>query len=134
MMTCDQQDVEKEQALFRLASFSDEPVYLHFSLDGIDLDPIVERLDRRQASFVSSKHFDTFYEGQLIGPAVLALQDEGMAVVYPVVKSKNWPVINVEFLQISEKDGQMIARFLATSSSSRRPPTNRRPHVTTTTI
>ena len=126
MMTTDeQQDVVSERPQFRLSTFADEPVYLLFSVDGIELDPIVERLDKGQASFVSSKHFDMFYEGQIIGPAVLAL-DEGMAVVYPVVKSKNWPIINVEFMEISQKDRQMIARFLAKSSGGMRPPANRR--------
>jgi hypothetical protein len=75
---------------------------------------------------VSTKNFDMFYEGQMIGPAVLTLQEEGMAVVYPVVKSKNWPMIDVEFMQISDKDRQMIAKFLATRSGGMRPPIDRR--------
>src|SRR5436189_6373872 len=95
-------EVKNERSLFRLATFTDEPVYLTFNLDGVDLDPIVESLGRGEASFVCAKHFEMFYEGQMIGPAVLALQDEGMAVVYPVVKSKNWPLISVEFLEMAE--------------------------------
>jgi hypothetical protein len=127
MMTCEQQDVESEAALFRLATFADEPAYLLFNLNGVEINPIVERLDKGEASFVSTAHFDSFYEGQMIGPAVLSLQDEGMAVVYPVVKSKNWPMVDVQFMEISSEDREMITRFLATSCSGRRPPTNRRP-------
>jgi hypothetical protein len=127
MMTCEQQDVESEALQLRLATFADEPAYLLFNLDGVEINPIVERLDKGEASFVSTTHFDSFYEGQMIGPAVLSLQNAGMAVVYPVVKSKNWPMVDVEFMEISSEDREMIARFLATSSSGRRPPTNRRP-------
>jgi hypothetical protein len=129
-MTCEQQDVELDRQV-RLATFADEPAYLLFNLNGIELDPIVERLDKGEASFVSTTHFDAFYQGQMIGPAVLSLQDEGMAVVYPVVKSKNWPLIDVEFMEISREDREMIARFLATCSGGRRPP-NRRPQSTAT--
>ena len=118
MMTPEQQDVEN--------TLTDEPVYLSFSIDGLDIEPTIEQLDRGSASFISTNHFDTFYEGQMIGPAVLSLQAEGMTVVYPVVKSKNWPVINVEFMNIAEKDRDMISRFLATCSGGMRPPTHRR--------
>ena len=126
MMTCEQHEVGSERPQFRLATFADEPAYLMFNLNGIEIDPIVERLNHAEASFVSTTHFDSFYQGQMIGPAVLSLHNEGMAVVYPVVKSKQWPVIDVEFMQISEEDREMIARFLATCSGGRRPP-NRRP-------
>jgi hypothetical protein len=114
----------------RLATFADEPVYLTFSLDGVELDPVVERLDRGQAGIVCARNFELFYKGQMIGPAVLVLQDEGMVVVDPVVKSKNWPIVQVEFLEISETDRQMIDRFLCTRIDLRPPNNNRRPKVT----
>ena len=102
----------KQRSVFRLSMIADEPVYLLLSMDGIDIDPIVDELGGGGARLVCAKHFDRFYEGQLIGPAVLVLQDEGMPVVYPVVKWKSWPVIGVEFMEISEKDREMILRFL----------------------
>ena len=105
-------NLESGRPQFRLGMFTDEPVYLLLNLDGVEIDPIVEHLELGEASFVCSKHFDEFYEGQMIGPAVLALQDEGMTVVYPVVKSKHWPLISVEFMEISATDRQMIAEFL----------------------
>lgn len=102
----------RQRSVFRLSMIADEPVYLLLSMDGIDIDPIVDELGGGGARLVCAKHFDRFYEGQLIGPAVLVLQDEGMPVVYPVVKWKSWPLIGVEFMQISEKDKEMIFRFL----------------------
>jgi c-di-GMP-binding flagellar brake protein YcgR len=102
----------KKRSVFRLSMIADEPVYLLLSMDGVDIDPIVDELGGGGARLVCSKHFDLFYEGQLIGPAVLVLQDEGMPVVYPVVKWKSWPVVGVEFMEISEKDREMILRFL----------------------
>ena len=91
---------------------ADEPVYLLLSMDGINIDPIVDELGGGGARLVSAKHYERFYEGQLIGPAVLVLQDEGMPVVYPVVKWKSWPVIGVEFMEIGDKEREMILRFL----------------------
>ena len=105
-------DSAKQRSVFRLSMIADEPVYLLLSMDGVDIDPIVDELGGGGARLVCAKHFDHFYEGQLIGPAVLVLQDVGMPVVYPVVKWKNFPVVGVEFMEVSEKDREMILRFL----------------------
>jgi c-di-GMP-binding flagellar brake protein YcgR len=123
----------KKRSVFRLSMIADEPVYLLLSMDGVDIDPLVDELGGGGARLVSPKHFDAFYEGQLIGPAVLVLQDEGMPVVYPVVKWKSWPVIGVEFMEISEKDREMIIRFLfkverRIVQQGPKPALRRRPH------
>jgi c-di-GMP-binding flagellar brake protein YcgR len=102
----------KQRSVFRLSMIANEPVYLLLSMDGVDIDPIVDELGGGGARLVSSKHFEMFYEGQLIGPAVLVLQDVGMPVVYPVVKWKSWPVIGVEFMEMAEKEREMIIKFL----------------------
>jgi c-di-GMP-binding flagellar brake protein YcgR len=107
-----QQQFAKQRGVFRLSMIADEPVYLLLTMDGVNVDPIVDELGGGGARLVSAKHYDMFYEGQLIGPAVLVLPDEGMPVVYPVVKWKNWPVIGVEFMEVTEKDREMILRFL----------------------
>src|SRR5262245_40439542 len=107
-----QADPAKQRSVFRLSMIADEPVYLLLSMDGVDIDPIVDELGGGGARLVCAKHFDRFYEGQLIGPAVLVLQEVGMPVVYPVVKWKNWPVVGVEFMDISDKDRELIYRFL----------------------
>ena len=106
------QQYAKQRSVFRLSMIANEPVYLLLSMDGINVDPIVDELGGGGARLVSSKHFDMFYEGQLVGPAVLVLQDVGMPVVYPIVKWKSWPVIGVEFMDMSEKDREMIIKFL----------------------
>ena len=102
----------RQRSVFRISMIADEPIYLLLSMDGMNVDPIVDELGGGGARLVCAKHYDYFYVGQLIGPAVLVLQDEGMPVVYPVVKWKNWPVIGVEFMDIAEKDSEMILRFL----------------------
>ena len=105
-------EFNQQRSVFRLSMIADEPVYLLLSMDGVAIDPIVDELGGGGARLVCAKYFDSFYEGQLIGPAVLVLQEEGMPVVYPVVKWKSWPVIGVEFTEIPEKDREMILRFL----------------------
>jgi hypothetical protein len=102
----------KQRSAFRIPMIADEPVYLLLSMEGMDIDPIVDELGGGGARLVSAKHYDYFYLGQLIGPAVLVLQDEGLPVVYPVVKWKSFPVIGVEFMEISDKEREMIMRFL----------------------
>ena len=107
-----QHEFEKKRSVFRLSMIADEPVYLLLSMDGVNIDPVVDELGGGGARLVSAKNYEMFYEGQLIGPAVLVLPDEGMPVVYPVVKWKTWPVIGVEFMEIAENDREMILRFL----------------------
>ena len=102
----------KQRSVFRISMIADEPVYLLLSMEGMDIDPMVDELGGGGARLVSAKHYDYFYVGQLIGPAVLVLQDAGMPVVYPIVKWKNFPVIGVEFMDISEKDRETILKFL----------------------
>jgi hypothetical protein len=105
-------DDSKQRSAFRLSMNANEPVYLLLSIDGVDVDPVVDELGAGGARLLCSKHFDKFYEGQLIGPAVLVLQDEGMPVVYPVVKWKSWPLVGVQFMEIEEAEREMIFRFL----------------------
>ena len=102
----------KQRSVFRLSMIANEPVYLLLSMDGVDVDPIVDELGGGGARLVCSKHFDLFHEGQMIGPAVLVLQDVGMPVVYPIVKWKSWPIVGVEFMELSEKDREQIIKFL----------------------
>jgi hypothetical protein len=102
----------KQRSVFRLSMIANEPVYLLLSIDGVNIDPIVDELGGGGARLVCSKHYDMFYEGQMLGPAVLVLQDIGMPVVYPVVKWKSWPVIGVEFMDMLEKEREQIIKFL----------------------
>src|SRR5206468_5974528 len=110
MNSTQQVNAQSERSVFRLSMIADEPAYLLLTMDGVKIDPIVDELGG--ARIVCAKEFDRFDEGQIVGPAVLVLQDEGMPVVYPVVKWKRWPVIGLEFMDISEKDRKMILRFL----------------------
>jgi hypothetical protein len=100
------------RSVFRLPMIAGEPVCLLLTMDGINVDPVIDELGGGGARLVCAKHFDRFSEGQLIGPAVLVLPDEGMPVVYPIVKWKNWPAVGVEFQEIADKDREMILRFL----------------------
>jgi hypothetical protein len=108
----DVNDLAKARSVFRLSMIASEPVYLLLTVGGVHLDPIVDELGGGGARLMSAKHFDRFYEGQILGPAVLVLQDVGMPVVYPVVKWRNFPIIGVEFLGIEDKEREMILRFL----------------------
>ncbi len=105
-------EYESQRSVFRLPMNANDPVYLLLNMDGVDIDPIVDELSAGGARLVSSKHYDRFVEGQVVGPAVLVLQDVGVPVVYPIVKWKSWPVIGVEFLELSEKDQELIFRFI----------------------
>ena len=107
-----EEDQTNPRSAFRRSMIAGKPVYLLLNIDGMDIDPIVDELGGGGARLVSAKHFDRFHIGQHLGPAVLALQEEGMPVVYPIVKWKSWPVIGIEFLETSEKDHETILRFL----------------------
>ena len=62
--------------------------------------------------FVATKAYDKLYEGQMLGPAVLLLPDVGMPVVYPVIRWMSYPRIGVQFVDMSEKNKEMIFRFM----------------------
>ena len=100
----DIKELAKARSVFRLSMIASDPVYLLLTLDGVHIDPIVDELGGGGARLVSSKHYDRFYEGQILGPSVLVLDSVGMPVVYPVVKWKNFPGIGIEFMDISEKE------------------------------
>ena len=102
----------KQRSVFRIPMIAGEPVCLLLTMDGVNIDPVIDELGGGGARLVCAKHFDSFYEDQAIGPAVLVLPDEGMPVVYPVVRWKSWPAVGVEFLDISDRDREMILRFL----------------------
>ena len=89
-----------------------ESVYLLLNLDGKDVDPLVDELGANGARFTPPSHFETFQEGQQLGPAVLILPEVGMPVVYPVVRWISYPRIGVEFEGIDEKDRELIFRLM----------------------
>ena len=105
-------ELAKARSVFRLSMIASDPVYLLLTLDGVHIDPIVDELGGGGARLVSSRHYDRFYEGQILGPSVLVLDGVGMPVVFPVVKWKNFPGIGIEFMDVSEKEREMILRFL----------------------
>ena len=102
----------KQRASFRLPMVAAEPVYLLFSLEGTNIDPIVDELGAGGARFVTAKHFDKFYKGRVLGPAVVVLPDVGMPVVYPVVRWMSHPRIGIQFNDIDDKNREMIFRFM----------------------
>ena len=89
-----------------------EPVYLLFSVDNLNIDPVVDELSAGGVRLMCSKHFDRLYEGQILGPAMLVIREIGTPVVYPVVRWKKHPHVGIEFMNISDKDQEKIYRFL----------------------
>ncbi|HYR84422.1 MAG TPA: PilZ domain-containing protein [Terriglobia bacterium] len=103
----------RQRGAFRLSlSSSEQPVCLIVNVDGADVDIVVRDLAAGGARLDCTRVFDKFYEGQLIGPAVLFLHDDGMPVVYPVVKWKRWPLMGVQFMEIDNQARETIYRFL----------------------
>ena len=105
-------DYAIQRAAFRLPMVASDPVHLLFSVDGVNVDPLADELGAGGARFVATKAYDQLYQGQMLGPAVLLLPDVGMPVVYPVVRWMSYPRIGVEFVDMSEKNKEMIFRFM----------------------
>lgn len=105
-------DHSKQRSVFRLPVGAAEPVYLLFSIDAVNIDPMVDELGAGGARFFAANHYHSFYKDQVLGPAVLVLPDIGMPVVYPVVRWLNYPTIGVEFAGIDEKQREMVFRFM----------------------
>lgn len=105
-------DYSKQRSAFRLPVGANEPVYLLFSIEGENIDPVIDELGAGGARFVSVNHYWAYYKGQMLGPAVLLLPDVGMPVVYPVVRWMSYPRIGVEFENIDDKNREVIFRFM----------------------
>ena len=102
----------KARSVFRTWMLTVDPVHLLVNVDGTDLDLVVDELGGGGARLVAAKHMDRLYEGQVLGPAVLVLNDVGRPLINAVVKWKHNQVVGLEFLGISEKQKEMIFRFL----------------------
>ena len=102
-------DYSKQRSAFRLPVSANEPVYLLFSIEGENIDPLIDELGAGGARFASAHHYWEYYKGQMLGPAVLLLPDLGMLVVYPVVQWMSYPRIGVEFADIKRKTGKSFS-------------------------
>jgi hypothetical protein len=105
-------DYAKQRAAFRLPMLASDPVHLLFSIDGVNVDPLLDELGAGGGRFVAVRAYDKMYKGQVLGPAVLLLPDIGMPVVYPIVRWMSYPRIGVQFEESSEKNKEMIFRFM----------------------
>ncbi len=105
-------DYSKQREAFRLPVVASDPVYLLFSLEGDNIDPIADELGAGGVRFMAPQHYDRFYKGQMLGPAVLVLPETGMPVVYPVVRWLSYPRVGVQFVDIDDKHREMIFRFM----------------------
>jgi c-di-GMP-binding flagellar brake protein YcgR len=104
--------VFKPRADLRLRMIAHEPVYVVMTVDGGRLDLQVDDLSAGGARLkVRKTHLDLFQVGQILGPSLLVL-DLGLPIVHPVVKWKSDCAIGVEFLGATEKQKEMIFKFL----------------------
>jgi c-di-GMP-binding flagellar brake protein YcgR len=98
----------------RLKTERDEPVYLQVIL-GAKISLLVTEIGGGGAQILCRKceqFFDDFDAGQFLGKCVLILREQGMVEVEPVIRWKQWPVIGVQFIDLSDKDRAQIFRFL----------------------
>jgi len=82
------------------------------SINDVMVSPVVEELGVIGARLISVKHFDEFYEGQLLGPGSLHLEDIGTVEVSAVVKWKAFPRIGIEFCEMSLSRQDKLFQYL----------------------
>jgi c-di-GMP-binding flagellar brake protein YcgR len=103
----------KPRADLRLRMLSHEPVYAVVTVDGGRLDLQVDDLSAGGARLkVRKAHIDLFQVGQILGPTLLALTDLGLPVLQPVVVWKSDSAIGVQFMGVTERQKEMIFKFL----------------------
>ena len=101
------------RADLRLRMIAHEPVYVVMTVDDARLDLQVDDLSAGGARLkVRKAHLDLFQVGQILGPSLLVLTDLGLPIVHPVVKWKSDCAIGVQFLGATEKQKEMIFKFL----------------------
>jgi hypothetical protein len=103
----------KPRADLRLRMIAHEPVYIVMTVDGGRLDLQVDDLSAGGARLkVRKEHLDLFQVGQILGPSLLVLTDAGLPIVHPVVIWKSDCAMGVQFLGPTEKQKEMIFKFL----------------------
>jgi c-di-GMP-binding flagellar brake protein YcgR len=92
----------------------DEPLYLQVNLGTLTNLPVTDLggggaqilcRDCRTSS-------DKFQVGLSLGKSVLMLGKHGMHEVEPVIQWKRWPSIGVQFMGLSDKNREIIFKFL----------------------
>ena len=101
-----------ERQAFRVSPNSAVPIRFWISINDVMVSPVVEELGVIGARLISVKHFDEFYEGQLLGPGSLHLEDIGTVEVSAVVKWKAFPRIGIEFCEMSMSRQDKLFQYL----------------------
>lgn len=92
-----------------------DPVYVVLTVGGGRLDLRADDLGGGGARLkVPKEHQALFEAGQILGPSLLVLPNVGLPIVNPVVKWKSASAIGIEFAGASEKQKEMIFKFLFT--------------------
>jgi c-di-GMP-binding flagellar brake protein YcgR len=103
----------KPRADLRLRMIAHEPIYVVMNVNGGRLDLRVDDLSAGGARLkVPKMHSDLFQVGQILGPSLLVLTDLGLPIVHPVVIWQSDAAIGVQFLGATEKQKEMIFKFL----------------------
>jgi hypothetical protein len=105
----------KPRTDLRLRMIAHSPVYVVLTVGGGRLDLQADDLGGGGARLkVLRQHLELFEAGQILGPSLLVLPNVGMPIVNPIVKWKNGSAIGIEFEGASEKQKEMIFKFLFT--------------------
>jgi hypothetical protein len=107
--------IPKPRTDLRLRMIAPDPVYVVLTVGGGRLDLRADDLGGGGARLnVPREHQDLFEAGQILGPSLLVLPNVGLPIVNPVVKWKSGSAIGIEFSGASEKQKEMIFKFLFT--------------------
>jgi len=103
----------QERSAFRVSVVPRVPVRFTLLMDDdTRIAPVVDELGIGGARLMSVKHFDRFYEGQLLGPGTLPLEDFGTISIAAVVKWKTFPQIGLEFVDLKHREREKLFRYL----------------------
>jgi c-di-GMP-binding flagellar brake protein YcgR len=108
-------EIVHRRSSLRLKMSSDEPVYLQLNLGPKLLTLPVTELGGGGAQILCrlfEESFDELHVGQSLGKCVLMLREQGTLQVEPFIRWKKWPVIGVQFVDLSDKDRAQIFRCL----------------------
>jgi hypothetical protein len=103
----------KAREHLRLRMVLNDPVYLVTAVQNIRLDLPADDLGGGGARLTLPLHHeDSFKVDDALGPSMLVLPEIGLPVVNPVVRWKSDAAMGVEFIGITEKQRELIYKFL----------------------
>jgi len=106
----------RERRAFRMSVIPFSTARFGIKVGDVNLTPLVDELGIGGARLISVKHFDCFYEGQVLEAGTLPLEANVTINLSAVVRWKKFPRIGIQFVEMAEREKDRLFGYLFKAS------------------